>query len=119
MKTGFKLVIAIALVLSGCGGSSSSTSSSSSSSTSSASSAASAPSTHSAAGFKAAFESAANQLRLDARAIALEIQRAPAQTDAQAVSAFRGLAPRWQGHLNQLEALKPPPPPVAAALDKM
>jgi hypothetical protein len=60
------------------------------------------------AGFKGGYESTANQLKQVSHDIGVEIQRAPKQTDAQVLTAFHGLAARWQNHLSQLQTLKPP-----------
>lgn len=80
-------VLAVALAIAACGGSSSSG--------------------HSAS-FKTGYASARSQLRQSSQAIGVAIQRAGSQSDGQIRSTFGGLASRWQTELSQLETLKPP-----------
>jgi hypothetical protein len=58
--------------------------------------------------FKKSFTPVVNEFRSTSRAIGKNIQRASTQTDAQLVTAFRGLANRWQAPLSRLQTLTPP-----------
>ena len=80
-------LVATLVVLSGCGGSSSS---------------------DQTAKFKTSYASVVGQLTQSAAAIGTAIQQASSQSDAQLLTAFNGLAKRWQSQLSQLETLKPP-----------
>jgi type IV pilus biogenesis protein CpaD/CtpE len=84
---GSAIVVAAAVLLSGCGGSSQ---------------------PNPTAKFKARFVPAVNQLRDTSQAIGTAIGHAPSETDAQIATAYRGFAGRWQNSLSQLEAIKPP-----------
>jgi hypothetical protein len=90
MQRRFLLVAVLAAALgpvSGCGGSSSSDQTSK---------------------FKKSYVTVRRELKQTSAAIGTAITQAPSKTDAQILSAFRGLAAQWQSQLSQLETLKPP-----------
>lgn len=58
--------------------------------------------------FTASYEADRGQLKQTSAAVGAAIQQSTSQTDAQIITAFRGLAGRWQSQLSQLQTLKPP-----------
>lgn len=80
-------VAAAVILLAGCGGSSSS---------------------DRTAGFKAGFDPVVSRFQQIAHSIAVAIEQASSQTDAQLATTFRQLAGQWQDQLSRLETLKPP-----------
>jgi hypothetical protein len=80
-------LVAVAVAIAGCGGSSSS---------------------DQTAKFKKSYAAVSNHLRQTSQAIGSAIQQAPGQTDAQLATTFHGLASRWQSQVSELETLHPP-----------
>jgi hypothetical protein len=58
--------------------------------------------------FKAGYNSLRGPLNATGHDLAVELQQATNQTDAQVGAAFHSLATRFQSQLSQLETLKPP-----------
>ncbi len=80
-------LVAVLVLLTGCGGGSSSNQTDT---------------------FKSGYKTAIAQLKQTSSAIGSAINQAQNQTDGEVLVAFRALAGKWQTGLSQLETLKPP-----------
>jgi aminopeptidase N len=103
-------IVAMLVLLSGCGGSSSSSSVSSPPASSSSTS----QNSQSAGQFKAAIVPVLDQFKSASQATGAEIQHAGSQTDAQVAATFQQLGAKWMSALTRLETLQPPPQFTAA-----